>query len=122
MQLFIVDFQIIVHNTIIVFDTVVLTRRVGISCVQLMPSSDMASKKYKAIFGHFYTYTGENTYTCLCGTSRRQNLRNGYNNLISHVTTGHPDLLEIMGKTKEISAAGYGGFAVTEKGKMPMVG
>ena len=52
----------------------------------------MSRPTNKQIVDHFYVSTdSKDIYKCLCGAKRKQNIKNGYHNLISHLQNHHSD-------------------------------
>lgn len=44
----------------------------------------------------FFTNTEGDSYLCLCGKTRKQQAKKGYQNLVEHVFTSHPNYKELM--------------------------
>ena len=70
----------------------------------------------RLIFEHFFTPSGENEFICICGKTRRQNVKNGYTILINHVFTSHLNYKEVI-QTKIENSCIVNSFLPTKKAK-----
>jgi hypothetical protein len=59
-------------------------------------SSDPSNKELHKIF--FKKTDKEHHWKCRCGTLRKQNISCGYNNLIQHIKSSHPDYKEVFNR------------------------
>ena len=54
-----------------------------------LPRHKMSGLTTKARVDYFFTKVGENSFKCRCGSSRKQDIKNGYVSLMSHVRQCH---------------------------------
>ena len=65
-------------------------------------------------FGKSPVHSETNAWKCTCGTVRKQNVKLGYTNLISHIKQKHPNYLEMFHLFQEVDCAGDDGKSESE--------
>ena len=82
-----------------------------------LPRHKMSGFTTKATVDYFFTKIGENSFKCRCGSSRKQDIKKGYVNLMSHVRQCHSNYKQEIQDHKTSGTINSMFGTVTQKAK-----